>query len=79
MSKSDPFVGLTEHITDCNSRVVVAINYEPERRSVIITLGEEWKIVEFLPLGESKLTKQKGCEIQLDMEANSGVSLIIAK
>lgn len=78
-AKSDPLVGLTEHIVDEHKRVLVVINYEPQSKDVVITLEEGWTVAEFVPLEDSKIVALEESGVRVHVQRNSGVSLIITK
>ena len=44
--KTDPFVGLTEHPLNDGRRIVIAINYSPEPRSVALQIAAPWAVEE---------------------------------
>lgn len=48
-----PGVGLTEHILDENTRLLVLVNYEPETAAPRITLEAGWQVEEYLYGGET--------------------------
>jgi hypothetical protein len=60
VSKQQPMVGVTEHPCDAGSRVIVAINYSPEKINTRLTLARGWVLEDVLygavePNGECAL------------------------
>jgi len=47
VSKRHRFVAVTEHHIDGDHRIVIAINYSPERVDEQLTLAEGWSLGEF--------------------------------
>lgn len=46
VSGDNPMTGITEHIVDKNTRIVIAINYTPENSKTNLVLKSGWKIVD---------------------------------
>lgn len=77
--KTDPFIGITEHIVDENKRVIVVMNYEPENKEIEIILDKGFELEVFLPLENSEIMDVAIGKIKLCMQRNSGVSLAVTK
>ena len=59
-----PTVGLTEHIVDDHTRLLVLINYEPEAAEVKLTLQDGWKINRFIR-GSLELPGNDGAVVEI--------------
>lgn len=75
--KSDPYLGLTEHVAG-EKRILVLINYEPEDRKTSVELLPGWQLENVLPL-ENGTATQISTTVDLQIPHNSGISLILKK
>lgn len=70
VTKTDPFVGITEHDLSATEKVIVLVNYSPEEKEVALTINSGWKVDKALygnqPSKSSvKLKANDACVLQL--------------
>ena len=70
VTKTDPFVGITEHDLSATEKVIVLVNYSPEEKEVALTINSGWKVDKTLygnqPSKSSvKLKANDACVLQL--------------
>ncbi len=75
---NNPMVGLTEHIVDENTRIVVAINYEPVSSIAELSLGTGWKVGECF-YGEMPLLNKKTDKVSTPINKNNAVVFSITR
>ncbi len=75
---NNPMIGLTEHIVDENTRVVVAINYEPVSSKTELSLEAGWEVAECF-YGELPLLNKKTGKVIASINKNDAVVFSIKK
>lgn len=70
-----PTVGLTEHVVDDDTRLIIAINYEPFPQSVSLTLKNGWHATDCISEDDSAKL-QNG---RLSLSHNSGAVLTLSR
>lgn len=70
-------VGITEHIQDENTRIIILINYQPELLSTKLTITKTWKITNIL-YGD-QILESNSDETCITINKNDAVVLVISK
>jgi hypothetical protein len=75
---NSPMVGLTEHVVDENTRIIVAVNYEPAGSKTDLTLETGWEVAECF-YGEMPSIDKKTGKVQTSLNKNDAVVFSIKK
>lgn len=77
--KSDPLVGVTEHVINETQRVLVLVNYESIEKDVRIFLKKGWRIERGIPLEKTHLPTISENHLSVHVKRNSSVALFVTK